>query len=273
MRPRSSPGRECDGIAFGRWYRTLPDEHRVRPAARFAAGIELQARAPLEALSLFEEAAIGFRACGDVDGEVAVLHQDGQVRWWANDLDGLLRLYQRVVTLAAAGSAAASMVAAVGTAAIAHLGGDSDGTLKALAGIDDRLVGGWSPTIHWLRHVAYRRDGDLLRAEARARRCGRDRHRRTSARSSSLPGCEWIGWPAGSTTSARSCPTSNNTTAPPRIVTCTAKRCSSSPARWRFSATSMPHVTSLTVSSRSCRRRPVPGACPATHRGRWHRGR
>lgn len=154
-----------DSAAFGRWYRTLPATHRDRPAARFAAGIDLAARTPLAALPLFEAAAHGFRSAGDVDGEVASIQHEGLVRWWANDLDGLLRLYARVTELAAAGSRAASMVAAIGDAAMAHVAGDSDETLRALAGIDESLAGPWSATISWFRHVAYRRRGDFVRAE------------------------------------------------------------------------------------------------------------
>jgi LuxR family maltose regulon positive regulatory protein len=158
-------GTEFDGPAFGRWYRTLPHHHRDRPEALFAAAIELQAQAPLAASELCEGAAAGFRAREDIDGEVAVIHQDGLARWWANDLTGLLGLYARVVELAAQGSSSAAMVATVGEAAIAHVQGDSAATLAALADVDPRLAGRWMSTIHWLRHVAYRREGDLLHAE------------------------------------------------------------------------------------------------------------
>src|SRR5207244_4694022 len=70
---------------FRRWHRTLPPQWRRAPEAALAAGIDIQARAPMEALRTFEEAARGFRAAGDVDGELAAIRHDGIVRWWAND--------------------------------------------------------------------------------------------------------------------------------------------------------------------------------------------
>jgi LuxR family maltose regulon positive regulatory protein len=153
-----------DSPAFGRWYRMLAPAQRDQPAARFAIGIDVASRRPLDALPLFDAAARGFRSAGDVEGEVAAIQHEGLVRWWANDLDGLFRLYGRVVELAASGSTSAAMVAAIGDAAMAHVAGDSDGTLRALADIDGSATGAWSPTISWFRHVAYRRRGDLVGA-------------------------------------------------------------------------------------------------------------
>src|SRR5438132_304047 len=52
---------------FRRWHRTLPPQWRRAPEAALAAGIDIQARAPMEALRTFEEAARGFRAAGNGD--------------------------------------------------------------------------------------------------------------------------------------------------------------------------------------------------------------
>ncbi|MEO6571529.1 MAG: bacterial transcriptional activator domain-containing protein, partial [Ilumatobacteraceae bacterium] len=72
-------------------------------------------------------------------------------------------LIARVTELAAAGSEGARRLVRVGDAALAHLGADSDGVLRALAGIDE--TGVWATGIAWLRHVAHRRLGDTVRAE------------------------------------------------------------------------------------------------------------
>ena len=111
------PLTRVDGRLFGRWYRSLPPAERGCPAARFAAGIELAARMPLAASQEFEDASAGFRADGDVDGEVAVLWQDGRCRWWANDLTGLAVLLQRLTVLAARGSPEAATLVSIGAAA------------------------------------------------------------------------------------------------------------------------------------------------------------
>ena len=157
------PGLRMDAALFGTCYRALPVEHRQAPAALLAHGFDLLAGAPLDAVPLFVAAGAGFRKVGDVEAEVAVIRNEGLIRWWGNDIAGLLGLYQRAVELAAAGSESAAMVVAIGDGAIAHLGGDSHGTLTALAGVDLGLAGGWAAPIAWLRHVAYRRRTDRVR--------------------------------------------------------------------------------------------------------------
>lgn len=149
---------------FGRWLQLLPAELRFEPEALLAAGLELQARAPIEAATRFRAAAEGFRAKGDVDAELAAISHDGVVRWWLNDAAGLMDLYVRVGELRATGSARARVLEAVGLAALAHLQGDSAGVLSALARVDDASGGEWFAVIRWLASVAHRRDGDLERA-------------------------------------------------------------------------------------------------------------
>jgi DNA-binding SARP family transcriptional activator len=151
---------------FGRWCRALPASRRQAPEAQLAAGLELQTRAPRESMTAFEAAAAGYRARDDIEGELVAIAADGLVRWWANDLAGLLGLHERTQVLAATGSPSARVLAAVGLAAMAHLGGDSAGVLSALADIGDDLVVRWLPTVHWFRSVAHRRLGDLPRAYA-----------------------------------------------------------------------------------------------------------
>ncbi len=147
---------------FGRWYRLLPAERRDEPAALLAHGIELQTRDPDHSVSRFRRAADGFRAKGDAQGELAAISREGVIHWWRNDMGAIMELYGRVIELAQAGVERAATLAAVGLAAVAHLGGDSPGVLSALAAVDDHDADrGWLPTAHWLRSVAYRRDGDL----------------------------------------------------------------------------------------------------------------
>ena len=111
---------------FGRWRRLLPAGLQAEPAALLAAGLKSRGRAPIEAARRFRESAEGFRAKEDVDGAAAISH-DGVVRWWLNDIAGLMDLYVRVGELRATGSARATVLEAVSLAAVAHLQGDSAG--------------------------------------------------------------------------------------------------------------------------------------------------
>ena len=159
------PPGAIDAAEIGRWYRTLPKAWRQRPAGLLAAGIDIQARSPIEAVTAFAAAAAAFRTHGDVDGELASLEREGLVRWWTNDFAGLWAINLRAADLAAEGSKRAATVAAVGSAAVAHLGADSAGVLAALADVGPEAAG-WLPQVHWLRSVAHRRNGDLLQARA-----------------------------------------------------------------------------------------------------------
>ena len=156
---------EIGAADIGRWYRTLPKDWRQHPVALLAAGTDIQARSPIEAVPAFAAAAAAFRAREDVDGELASLEREGLVRWWTNDFAGLWAINLRATDLAAGGSKRAGAVAAVGTAAVAHLTGDSTGVLAALADVGPEAAG-WLPQVHWLRSVAHRRNGDLLHARA-----------------------------------------------------------------------------------------------------------
>lgn len=151
---------------FGAWYQLLPQSYRAHPAARFAAGIEVLRRVPLDAQPLLQEAADGFAALDDAEGELSVLMQLGLVAWWANDGAAIFTLTQRARALADAGWAPAGLLARIGDAGIAHVLGDADGVLAALAPVDDDAAGPWISAVGWLRHVAHRHRGDLDRAEA-----------------------------------------------------------------------------------------------------------
>ncbi len=152
------------GAEIGRWVRLLPQGLRSEPEAIFAVGLEVEARSPMAALAYFEAAASAFRARRDVDAELTVIAADGLVRWWANDLTGIAQLLSRVDELAAAGSNRAQVLSKIGLAGMAHLRGESRVTLDALADVIDDGAGGWAPSVHWLRSVAYRREGELRRA-------------------------------------------------------------------------------------------------------------
>ncbi|HUF99491.1 MAG TPA: BTAD domain-containing putative transcriptional regulator, partial [Ilumatobacter sp.] len=163
----ASHGREAVPMPheFGRWYRLLPPARRDEPGALLARAIELQARDPVSAADVFRRAAAGFRSVGDANGELAAISREGVIHWWSNDMESLMVLYGRVVELLADGAERAETLAAVGLAAVAHLGGDSAGVLAALANVEaTRADRGWLPTVFWLRSVAYRREGELAKA-------------------------------------------------------------------------------------------------------------
>lgn len=154
-----------DWQRVGVWGRRLPPSLRSGSAGLLAEGMARASRSPLDATQPFEAAAALFRAEGDAAGEVAAIERLGVVRWWANDVAGVWALYQRAVELAESGVPEAAVLTRVGTAAIAHLTGDPAGVIAALEplGTADSLV--WGPGIWWFRHVAYRRLGDVARAE------------------------------------------------------------------------------------------------------------
>lgn len=159
------PTTEIDTAEIGRWYRALPRERCQHPAALLAVGIEVRVRSPIESIPAFAAAAAAFRALGDVDGELASLEREGLVLWWTNDFAGLWAINLRAIELADGGSKRAGATAAVGTAAVAHLTGDSVGVLAALADVGPEAAS-WLQQVHWLRSVAHRRHGDLLKARA-----------------------------------------------------------------------------------------------------------
>jgi hypothetical protein len=99
------------------------------------------------------------------EGELAAILQDGAVRWAANDMTGMLGLYERVLELADQGSRGAFELAAIGRGAVAHMAADSTTVLAVLDGVGSAVTPEWLPTIHWFRSVAHRRNGDLQRAD------------------------------------------------------------------------------------------------------------
>jgi LuxR family transcriptional regulator, maltose regulon positive regulatory protein len=147
-----------------RWCRMLPAHLRSAPEAQLAEGLALRALAPTDALAVLAAAARGFREVGDHELEVVAIGEEGLVRWWMVDLAGLLTLVARLEELAADGSRSAAVLLAVGHAAMAHLGADSDAVLSHLEGIDEDVAPVWVPAVHWLRSVAHRRDGRLAAA-------------------------------------------------------------------------------------------------------------
>lgn len=149
---------------FGRWRRVLPPDWRREPDALLAGALELQAHAPEDALSMFEASRHAFVERDDIDGELIAISHEGIVRWWHNDVDGLMALASRVGTLALTGSERARVLQAIGIAAVGHLEGDSDAVLGALADIDADADLHWLPMVRWLRSVAHRRNGDLVHA-------------------------------------------------------------------------------------------------------------
>lgn len=160
------PTERMSGRRFGAWAATLPADLRRDPVAEFAVAIDDATRLPGDAALALARAADGFRRRGDVDAELAVLHEQGFEMWWANDIAGLAGVIGRVTELAALGHPAAQLLARIGDAGVAHLQGDSGRVLLALDGIDADAAGVWASGIVWLRHVAYRRSGDLDHAEA-----------------------------------------------------------------------------------------------------------
>jgi LuxR family transcriptional regulator, maltose regulon positive regulatory protein len=147
-----------------RWCELLPPEWERAPEVLLATALSRRADEPVEALPLLAAARQAFAERGDADGEAAALAQEGLVRWWSHDIANLVALIERVHALAEAGSEMARALSAIGAAAVAHLGGDSAGVRSHLDEIAGRVPGGWLGTVHWLRSVAYRRDGDLAAA-------------------------------------------------------------------------------------------------------------
>jgi LuxR family transcriptional regulator, maltose regulon positive regulatory protein len=147
-----------------RWCDVLPAERRREPEVLLATALGRRADEPIEALPLLAAARAAFAARGDADGEAAALAQEGLVRWWSHDIASLVTLIERIHELAARGSELSRTLSAIGAAAVAHLGGDSAAVRTHLHGIDERVPDGWQATVHWLRSVAHRRDGDLVSA-------------------------------------------------------------------------------------------------------------
>lgn len=149
---------------FDRWYRLVPTRLRNQPAALLAKGIGIQAVDARGAADLFRRAAAGYKASGNSNGQLAAISREGVVRWWTNDMAGVFELYLQVVELVDAGVERGRALAAIGVAAIGHLNGDSAAVLHALNDLGDDTDRTWLPTVHWLRSVAYRREGDLASA-------------------------------------------------------------------------------------------------------------
>ena len=150
---------------IGAWRHRLPEPLQASPIGRLAEGMDVASRVPLDAVAPFHAAVAGFRDRGDSEGELAAMERLGVVMWWAGDVGGLWELYQRAVELRDGGLQRAEVVTRVGEAAIAHLTGDPDGVLAALEPVSNADMTAWAPSIHWFRHVAHRRRGDLERAE------------------------------------------------------------------------------------------------------------
>ena len=144
-----------------RWCRMLPDSHARSPEVLLAVALQRVAGRPAESVAAFQGAREIFAARGDIDGELIAISHEGFVRWWAHDIDGLSKLYERIATLAESGSPIARTLNGICLAAISHIGGDSAGVHRYLADFDDYPVPGWRPQVQWLRSVAYRRTGDL----------------------------------------------------------------------------------------------------------------
>ena len=233
---------------FGRWCRCLPASRQHAPEALLASGLERQTRAPLESMAALEAAAAGFRDRGDVDGELSAIAADGLVRWWANDLAGLLELYQRVEVLAETGSPSVRVLGAVGLAAIAHLGGDPAGVLAALAGVGDQVLVRWLPTVHWLRSVAHRRSGiSPAPTPSSTRWPSYPAARPTPKRR--LPGCAPTGSAATLIMSDLDCSRSGSTTSTAATASSRPSSASSWPASARGWATSTAPYACSTLST------------------------
>ena len=161
------PDAARDPRRFERWASILPEELRDRPEAQLAMALTSAKRPGRATMAAFEAARTSFQQRGDLDAELATIEHEGLLRWWTADLAGLFELHQRLLEMADAGSRGAAQLAAVGDAAIAHLGADSEAVLARLADVAFGADSGWSGPVRWLRSVAHRRNGnlDLARAE------------------------------------------------------------------------------------------------------------
>jgi len=152
-RPRASALRD--------WLARCPAVVHETPAGRLAAGVLTALDAPELAREPLRAAAEGFRAAGDVDGEMSALTHLGHVAWWQRDATMLVELGPRVAELEALGSVAAKGLSALGRALVYNIAGDARAVLGALSEIPPgSLDRTWTAVIRWLRAGALAGIGD-----------------------------------------------------------------------------------------------------------------
>jgi LuxR family maltose regulon positive regulatory protein len=153
MRPAASQLRD--------WLGRCPDAVAATPAAQLAAGVLAALTGPELAAVPLRNAVAGFRAAGDVEGELSAISHLGHVAWWQRDLAVLAELAPRVAELEAAGSPGAAGLAAIGRALVCNISGDDAGVLAAIDAIPPgALDPRWEAVIGWFRGLALAGLGD-----------------------------------------------------------------------------------------------------------------
>jgi DNA-binding SARP family transcriptional activator len=143
------------------WLAQCPDHVTQSPAGQLAAGVLAALHAPATAATPLRNAIAGFRAAGDVDGELSAISHLGHVAWWQRDPAALAELAPRVAALEAAGSATASALAAIGRALFCNIDGDDAGVLAALDAVPAGVLDPWwDAVIAWFRGIALHGLGD-----------------------------------------------------------------------------------------------------------------
>lgn len=159
------------GDVVASWLGRLPAHLAGEPVGRLLGAVVNMARDPGAADEL-QAAADGFRAAGDVDGELACIAHIGQLAWWAQDPTHMGRLTLRLFEMEAAGVEGAVPLACVGRALIADLMADSARVLDELDRIPPgSLRGTWESVVDWLRAMALHhlgRPAEALEAATRA---------------------------------------------------------------------------------------------------------
>ena len=92
---------------LGEWLRRLPADRRAGPAALLLEATLLLITEPLAGQDLLRRAAEGFRAVGDLPGEIACLSTLALLVWWQQDLTAIGQMLPRVAELTATGGSLA----------------------------------------------------------------------------------------------------------------------------------------------------------------------
>lgn len=143
------------------WLGRCPDAVTQAPSGHLAAGVLAGVTAPDIAGTLLRKAAAGFRAAGDVEGELSAISHLGRVAWSRRDLAPLAELAPRFAELEAAGSPTAGGLAAIGRALMCNINGDDAGVLAALDAVPTGVLDlSWEAVIGWFRGLALLGLGD-----------------------------------------------------------------------------------------------------------------
>lgn len=136
------------------WLDRLPSSLANAPEATLMAGVLRKLSEPADAVRLLDEAALGFRAALDHDGELACIAHRAHIAWVTNDWTSLAGLAGRVLALEAEGCPEAEPAAYFVRAFLEASAGEPARALESL----DRIPAGssfstWAVTHCYRAHV------------------------------------------------------------------------------------------------------------------------